>query len=78
MQLLQAMRGAEQVLQRQTSLSMEGLTSIFKAADCLVSAEMLHHLQLPKAQVLGSLQVGQLPPPFSSSSMIFSKCLVIF
>jgi len=56
-QLLQAMKGAELVVERQTSLGMEGIGKIFDAANHLVSAEMLHHLQLIKAQGLGSLQV---------------------
>jgi len=63
--MLNAMKGAELVVERQTSLGMEGVGEIFDAANHLVSADMLHHLQLSKAQGLGSLQVALSPSPSS-------------
>ncbi len=69
LQLLEAMKCAEQVVERQTNLGMRGLASIFDVANHLVSAEMLRNLHLPKAQGLGSLQVWRTPilsPPLPS------------
>jgi len=79
-QLLQAMKGAELVVERQTSLGMEGIGKIFDAANHLVSAEMLHHLQLIKAQGLGSLQVftpfilfSPSPRPLNSRTHLYNS-----
>jgi len=56
--LLQTVRGAEQKLRQQTDAGMSGAAAIYRAANGLVSSEMLMHLPLSKSLVLGNLQVN--------------------